>query len=41
MTAGRLPWPVDHLVAIGTDQHRPTVVRPAQDHQGTHIHALA
>src|ERR1700730_9966985 len=36
MTTRRLPWPIDHLVAIGADQHRPAVARPAQDHQSAH-----
>ena len=36
MAARRLPRPVDHLVAIGPDQHWPAMLRPAQDHQSAH-----
>src|SRR5271167_1515312 len=36
MPAGRLRGPVDHLVAIGADQHRPAMPRTAEDHQGAH-----
>ena len=36
MPAGRLPRPVDHLVAICADHHRPAMLRPAQDYQGAH-----
>src|ERR1700682_306058 len=37
MPAGRLRGTVDHLVAIGADQHRPAMARTAQDHQGAHL----
>ena len=36
MPAGRLGGTVDHLVAIGADQHRPAMARTAKDHQGAH-----
>src|SRR5438105_3585740 len=34
--ARRFGRAVDHLVAIGADDHRPIMIWPAQDHQGAH-----
>src|SRR5439155_25943902 len=35
--AGWLGCTADHLVAIGANQHRPAVLRPAENHQGAHL----
>src|SRR5579871_570934 len=36
MPARRLPWPVDHLVAVGGDQHRPAMLRTSQYDERAH-----
>ena len=36
MAAGRQGGAVDHLVAVGPDQHRPAMLGPAEDHQRAH-----